>query len=146
VLHHLGSCLEEDEVVKLCKAEMLTKTKKIAEECKKVFEDLDNIIGKYVESGKIKWRDRIKWPFIEIRVTLLRANLDRLKSTLMIMLELLNLARSVAKYIPYSLGEYNRANLYLDMTKLLLAWIEKSLSDLFPSPCPKTLLSIIELS
>ncbi len=136
VLQQLGSCLEEDEFVKLCKAQTLTTTKDIAEECKTAFEDLDDIIRKYVESGKMKLRDRLKWPFIEKRVTLLRVNLDRLKSTLMLMLEVLKYARSIVKYIPYSLWGCNRTNLYLDMTELLLAWIEKSLSDSLPSPCP----------
>lgn len=100
MLQQLGSCLEEDEFVKLCKVETLTTIKKITEECKKVFEDLDDIIGKYVESGRMKLIDRLKWPFVEKRVTLLRFNLDRLKSTLMLMLEVLEYARSIVKYIP----------------------------------------------
>jgi hypothetical protein len=122
---------------------MLMMTKDIAEECKTVFKDLNDIIRKYVESGKMKLRDRLKWPFIEKRVTLLRVNLDRLKSTLMLMLEVLKYARSIIKYIPYSLWGCNRINLYLDITKLLLAWIEKSLSDSLPSPYPQTLSSLI---
>jgi hypothetical protein len=73
--------LEQDEFVKLCKQQTLTTTKDIAEECKAAFEDLDDIIGKYVESGKLTLKDRLKWPFVEKKVTLLRVNLDRLKST-----------------------------------------------------------------
>jgi transposase len=89
--------LEQDEFVKLCKQQTLTTTKDIAEECKTAFEDLDDIIGKYVESGKLTLKDRLKWPFVEKKVTLLRVNLDRLKSTLMLMLEVLKYARSIVK-------------------------------------------------
>jgi hypothetical protein len=102
VLQQLGSCIEEDEFVKLCKAETLTTTKDIAEECKTEISDLDKIIEKYVESGRSKLTDRPKWPFVEARITLLRVNLDRLKSTLMFMLEVLKYARSIVKYMPHS--------------------------------------------
>ena len=92
--------MEEDEFVKLCKVETLTTTQEIAKECRTAFEDLDDIIRKYVDSGRMKLIDRLKWPFIEKRVTLLRVNLDRLKSTLMLMMEVLKYARSIVKYIP----------------------------------------------
>lgn len=98
MLQQLGSCLEEDEFVKLCKAETLTTTKDIAEECKAAFGDLDVIIGKYVEGGRMKLKDRLKWPFVEKRITLVRVNLDRLKSSLMLMLEVLRYARSIVRY------------------------------------------------
>jgi hypothetical protein len=102
VLKQLGSCLKKDVYVKLCKTETLTTTKEIAEQCKIAFEDLDDIIGKYVEGGRMRLKDRLKWPFVEKRVTLLRVNLDRLKSTLMLMLEVLKYARSIVKsaYLP----------------------------------------------
>jgi hypothetical protein len=70
----------------------------LADECKTAFEELEIAVGKYIESGKLKLKDRLKWPFVEKRVTLLRVNLDRLKSTLMLMLEVLKYARSIAKY------------------------------------------------
>jgi hypothetical protein len=103
--------LEEDEFVRLCRTETLTTTKDIADECKTALEELDTVIGKYIESGRLKLKDRLKWPFIDKRVMLLRVNLDRLKSTLMLMLEVLKYARSIAKYGCTSLYGARRTNL-----------------------------------
>ena len=89
MLQQLGSSLENDEYAKLCKVETLTTTQTIAEECRRSFKEIDEIIGKYIESGKLRLVDRLKWPYIEKKVNLLRANLDRLKSTLILMLEVL---------------------------------------------------------
>jgi hypothetical protein len=99
VLQQLSSSLENDEYVKLCKAETLRTTKAIAEECNTAFRELDSIIGKYVESGKLSMIDRMKWPYVEKKVTIVRVNLDRFKSTLILMLEVLKYARSIVKCV-----------------------------------------------
>jgi hypothetical protein len=86
--------------VKLCKTETLTTTKSIADECQASFQELDDVIRKYVESGRLRLVDRPKWPYVEKKVNLLRANLERLKSTLILMLEVLKYARRIIKFAP----------------------------------------------
>jgi hypothetical protein len=95
VLKQLESTLKGDENVRLCKAETLTTTKDIAKECEAALKELDDIIDKYVESGKMHLVDRLKWPYVETKLNLLRTNLDRLKSTFMLMLEVIKHARSI---------------------------------------------------
>jgi hypothetical protein len=99
VLKQLGSSLEDDEYVRVCKPETLMTTKEIAQECETAFKAVDEVIGRYVESGKMGLVDRLKWPYVEKKVNLLRTNLDRLKSTLILMLEVLKYARSIMKFV-----------------------------------------------
>jgi hypothetical protein len=72
VLQQLSSSLENDEYVKLCRAETLTTTKAIAEACNTEFRELDSIIGRYVESGRVSMIDRMKWPSVERKVNVVR--------------------------------------------------------------------------
>jgi hypothetical protein len=73
----------------------------IADECQASFKELDEVISKYVESGRLRLVDRLKWPYVEKKANLLRANLERLKSTLILMLEVLKYARRIIKFAPH---------------------------------------------
>lgn len=99
VLKLLESILKDDEYVHLIKSRTLEKTKKILENCEAAFSELNDIFKKYMESGGIRLVDRLKWPFIEKKVDLLRADLVSMKSTLMLMLEVVKHARSIAKFV-----------------------------------------------
>lgn len=118
VLQQLGSSLENDEYVKLCKAETLTTTMSIADECQASFKELDDVIRKYVESGRLRLVDRLKWPYVEKKVNLLRANLERLKSTLILMLEVLKYARRIIKYASPRDRLWPRANSKSEVSRI----------------------------
>jgi hypothetical protein len=77
-------------------------TEKTVQECFEVFDHLNRALEKSVgdvqdgkDRKKIKKLERIKWSFFQPRMDLLRTNLDRLKSSLALMLQVLIYARDV---------------------------------------------------
>jgi hypothetical protein len=103
VLKQLECSLKDDENVRLCKAETLKTTEEITEACRKALTDVEDLILKYFESDKISLLDRLKRYNVEKKVNILRANLDRLKSTLILMLEVIKYARSIIKFVSHDL-------------------------------------------
>lgn len=87
-------------------------TKQTVEECLKIFSDLDDALTKSLSNmGKSDIGDsekqrkanrgtaaleRLKWPFKQSKMELLRGNLDRLKASLTLMLQVLSYARDVS--------------------------------------------------
>jgi hypothetical protein len=78
-------------------------------ECSAVFDQLDKILEKSMgsnlnsglEPSKISTFERFKWPFLQPKVDLLRSNLDRLKASLTLMLQVLSFARDISKQYAY---------------------------------------------
>lgn len=82
-------------------------------ECLAIFEELDRALDKSLgnlgaldRDGKKKLNrsaatlERLKWPFKQTKMDLLRSNLDRLKASLTLMLQVLSYARELsARYI-----------------------------------------------
>ena len=99
VLQQLGLSLQDDEYVKLCRKETLTQTQTVVEECWNCFSSIDEILSKYIDSGKLRLIDRLKWPQVAKKIELLRANLERLKTTLILMLEVLKYVRGMKRFI-----------------------------------------------
>jgi hypothetical protein len=104
VLKVLGDILEHDDA-KLINRTAVEATQGTVKECFVVFEGLTKILDKALpknadekgaRGGKgMKFRERMKWPFMEPKVELMRANLDRLKMNLTLMLEVLKFARDI---------------------------------------------------
>lgn len=64
--------------------------------------------------------ERLKWPFLKGRIEFPRSNLERLKSTLVLMLNVITYARQVSeKYV-------NLAYLTLDLGSLLFSPLDQS--------------------
>ncbi|KAF8847557.1 hypothetical protein BDZ45DRAFT_811492 [Acephala macrosclerotiorum] len=64
-------------------------TKQAVDECLKILGELDNALSKC-------FAERLKWPFKQPKMELLRSNLDRLKASLTLMLQELSYARDVS--------------------------------------------------
>jgi hypothetical protein len=80
-------------------------------DCEAVFKQIDGALSKSMErisglsgNGKRKGKggkvvlsamEKLKWPFLQPKMQELRANLERLKSTLVLMLNVLTYARRV---------------------------------------------------
>lgn len=100
-MKQLESSLRDDDNVRLCKIETLKTTEEITEACKKALTDVEDLIRHYFEDKKISLLDRLKRFHVEKKINLLRANLDRLKSTLILMLEVIKYARGIIKFVSY---------------------------------------------
>lgn len=105
VLKQLGNELSKDENVELCSKEALATTKGLVDRCMDVFNDLNSSLDGHFSSNSIVagWKQRLKFPFLEDQIQLLRANLERLKSSLLVMLNVLIFAAQARRCVSYHL-------------------------------------------
>lgn len=101
VLQQLGNTLEKDDQRKLCSDEALTTARNLVADCQKVFSELEDSLDGRSSSSKLvsTWKHRLKYPFLEPQIDLLLSNLERLKSSLLVMLNVLVLAGQIKRYM-----------------------------------------------
>lgn len=104
ILKQLGDAVEEDEEAKpasrLCSQGLIDAAGKLVEECKDLFKEIDLGISGSGKGGNkvvLGFRQKLKWSYLEPRVELLRMNLERLKSSLAIMLNVLIYAEQLRR-------------------------------------------------
>ncbi|KAE8144572.1 hypothetical protein BDV25DRAFT_166527 [Aspergillus avenaceus] len=95
VLQQLGNALREDKEAKLCSAQAINTAQEVLEECKSVFQQIENTIeGPESERDTMKGRlqratERFRVALMERDLDVLRSNLERLKSTMLLMLNVI---------------------------------------------------------
>jgi hypothetical protein len=104
VLKELGSILAADDA-NYVSERAIEATKGTVAECMAVFDQLNTALEKAAgstssssekgKSGKLKITDKLKWPFFQPKIELLRSNLDRLKPSLTLMLQVLSYAKDI---------------------------------------------------
>ena len=102
VLRELGLELSKDENAELCTNGALSTAKNLIAACQKVFDELNaELEGQTatVPSIVMAWKARLKYSFLEAQIELLRSNLERLKSTLTLMLNVLIFAVQVRRSV-----------------------------------------------
>lgn len=105
VLEELGASLKQDDQARLYSGSALRTANEVVKECEGVFNDINSIMGKAMDSaskrgtkkGKLALSaiEKLKWPFLQPKMEMLRGNLERLKSTLVLMLNVLSYARDL---------------------------------------------------
>jgi hypothetical protein len=90
-LQQLGNELAKDEHLRLCSQEAISTAQRLVDDCNKVFLELDNALDGGISNNTLVqgWKQRLKYPFLEPQIELLRSNLERLKSSLVVMLNVL---------------------------------------------------------
>ena len=115
-LRELGEALEQDKYASLGSRHSIDQTSQIVADCWKVFTDINETIGgeKLVKGPEttnekvsntlarfkqptFTFKQRFKFPFIEPQINMLRSKLESLKSSLVLMLQVLLLAEQVRK-------------------------------------------------
>ena len=101
VLEYLGALLNENEAEKLCSKNIATDAKAAFQGCKDAFHDVDDafkVLAKPNADGtkSVSVAGRLSWPFKKGKFEALQANLERLKTTLLLMLSVLGYARDKA--------------------------------------------------
>lgn len=121
VLKELGQILDKDRETRTFSENAVQTADGVVKECLEVFHEMENILVKKLPSlgggGKEGPRggervkratimlERLKWGYLQPKLQLLRSNLDRLKSTLLLMLNVITYARQVSeRYVPVALG------------------------------------------
>ena len=106
VLKELGKSLEKDQESRICSENAFQTADGIVKECLEVFDSMDKALTKSMSRLRLQDSEkrirtvaafeRLRWPFLQPKMQLLRSNLERLKSTLLLMLNVLTYARQVA--------------------------------------------------
>lgn len=108
VLKELGQTLENDGThnSKFLTQTAINTADDVVKECLEVFKEMENIIVKKMpnlrapgvenSSKATILLERLKWPYLQPKLQLLQSNLDRLKSTILLMLNVITYARQVA--------------------------------------------------
>ena len=91
VLDELGKLLKKDSNARLCSNGAFTTAEKAIKECENVYAEINVVACKSMKSKT----ERLKWPFREARMESLRSNLERLKTTLLLLLNVLSYAREL---------------------------------------------------
>ncbi len=97
ILRQLGKELEKDDQLRLFSAEAVATAKTLVHECQNVFDELNESLDAKSPKNKVvaAWKQRLKFTLIEPQVDLLRTNLERLKSSLLVMLNVLIFAEQL---------------------------------------------------
>ena len=106
VLKELGRVFEDDK--ERIHSDNATKTAEaVVQECSNVFQEMENLLLKRVPHLKPGCMDkkarakamleRLRWPVMNGKIELLNCNLDRLKTTLTLMLNVIIYAQQVSK-------------------------------------------------
>ena len=103
VLQELGEHLRKDRDAPICSENAIKTAEMISRECLHVFQELDGALEKSLKrlgvgaKEKSRWistvRERLRWPLLQPKMELLRNNLDRLRVTLLLMLNVMIYAR-----------------------------------------------------
>ena len=120
VLKELGQILEKDRKSRTFSENAVQTADGVVKECLEVFQEMDNILVKKLPSlgagrkeekkGERPKRalvmlEKLKWGYLQPKLQLLRSNLDRLKSTLLLMLNVITYAKQVSeKYVLIACG------------------------------------------
>lgn len=111
VLKELGQILDKDRESRTLSENALQTTDGIVKECLEVFQEMETILvkklptlegrGKEGRGERVKrataMLERLKWGYLQPELQLLRSNLDRLKSTLLLMLNVITYAEQVSE-------------------------------------------------
>lgn len=101
VLENLAAVLENENVNDICSVTLQADAQAAMDGCKTAFNELDRALRsatKTTANGttRISFSGRAKWPLNQSKMKILQSNLERLKTTLSLMLDVLNLASKKA--------------------------------------------------
>lgn len=101
VLKELGQALNNDAQLRVCSQSAIDTAKSLVDDTRRVFSGLEKLIDGDSKSSKsfggISLKQRIKFPFVESKIEEVQANLERLKSSLLVILNVLIFAEQVRK-------------------------------------------------
>ena len=100
VLNELSENLKDDKQNGIASDNAIKTADEVVHECSMVFREINTALEKGTGKGNAKRSlGRLKWPFLQPRMELLRSNLERLKSTLILMLHVLAYAIRRKQYV-----------------------------------------------
>lgn len=105
ILSQLGKALEQDKETKLCSQQAFLTAQEVLGECEKIIKQVEETIEKKdPSSGRNKWeRGTRKLTIVLLGpdLDILKSHLDRLKSTMLLMLNVIMYAREINRYVHF---------------------------------------------
>jgi hypothetical protein len=102
-----GSSAPKSHGRKIASANAIGTADQLVKECKTLFEEMDKVLvekvphlpaGEGAQTKKaVLMLERLKWPRLQPKLQRVRGNLDRLKSTLLLMLHVITLGKLIAE-------------------------------------------------
>ena len=127
-LRQLGEALEDDKFASLRSKQSIDTTNQIVADCWKVFNDINDTIGggqlvrqkgqhdakdtvalAQIKQPSFGFKQRLRFPYVETQINLLKTKLEGLKSSLMLMLQVLLLAEQVRNGPRLAVSEEQKA-------------------------------------
>ena len=103
VLKEVGEVLRKDQTFRTYSPEAIKTATAIVTECSEVFQEMDRVLVEKIPNISSRRGDktsratmaleRFKWPYWQPKLRLLQTNLDRLRSTLLVMLNVITYQR-----------------------------------------------------
>ncbi|KAJ5905721.1 uncharacterized protein N7473_002637 [Penicillium subrubescens] len=100
ILRELGDSLKQDEQSKLCSPEAHLTAKQMLKQCEEVLQQIQNMIDESRAPCKSRWQqatNKLRNVLNEPDVNLVRGNLERLKSTMLLLLNVVMFAGQLRK-------------------------------------------------
>lgn len=102
VLGNVGKVLEGDSAKNMVNQDAMQHAKDLINQCEEVFNELSQVVTKARRTDKdgrtrLGFRAKMSWPMKEQRVELLRRRLETLKSSLLLLFHVLQLAQDKAR-------------------------------------------------
>ena len=103
VLKELANILKQDEGPRAYSDTAIQSAIAVVNECSKSFEELHSILVEKLPKHSSRRRDevarttlaleRFRWPYLQPKINVLQSNIDRLKSSLLVILNVISLAK-----------------------------------------------------
>lgn len=99
VLHEVAKLLRKDEIISLCQDNLLTSTENALQGCRKAFKELEDYVRGLTRIGKdgapvVRSWGKITWNYRQKEIDVLRAHLESFKSSLSLVVGVLNATSS----------------------------------------------------
>jgi hypothetical protein len=102
VLQELGAELKKDDNKSGCSRRALATAEGLVAACEGIFQEIEGIVRPGPATTISSLKQRLKYPFFESKLTLLRTKLESLKSSLLVILNVLVFAEQMRKYVSIS--------------------------------------------
>ena len=118
VLKDLANILSHDNNLQTFSDTAIESAIAVVNECSGLFQELHGMLIEKLPKHSSRHKDkvsrttlaleRLKWPYMQPKMNLLQTNLDRLKSSLLVIINAISLAK-IMKWVPFSKDTYKRA-------------------------------------
>ncbi len=117
VLGNVGRVLKEDDAKKLVNQDAVQHARRLINQCDEVFNELSDVVEKARKPGRdgrmrVGFKAKMTWPMREQRVEPLRRRLETLKSSLLLLFNVLQLAIDKARGCAFLLVQNNQLILW----------------------------------